>query len=376
VRSPRLIGIGIGIGVFGLALAVLVSGETSAGGKSLDPEGRTPASLNDLGGVEFVHSCRFTHEAPDDPIVYPGKPGLSHLHTFVGNRTTNAFSTYASLRSGGTTCARTADRSAYWAPALYRGSKLILPTLATIYYRRFTLAPVQPFPNGLHMIAGDSGATSAQPMRVTFWDCGFLSPVPHSAHVLTCPHGANLHLNIVFPQCWDGRHLDSPDHKSHMAYMWKGKCPASHPVPVPALATLFSYPTRGGKGLWLSSGGLYSGHADFINAWDPVTLSKLVDGCLNNYIHKLCRPPALQLLSLKPLTIRGINFVPRERVMLTLNTRRTQRARANADASFVITFPDATANPCDLLNVKAIGSKGTVATYSSRPQTCAPNSSG
>ena len=51
-----------------------------------------------------------------------------------------------------------------------------------------------------------------------------------------------------------------------MAYMWKGRCPAGHPVPVPALATLFSYPVRGGKGLWLSSGGLYSGHADFINA--------------------------------------------------------------------------------------------------------------
>ena len=52
-----------------------------------------------------------------------------------------------------------------------------------------------------------------------------------------------------------------------MAYMWKGKCPASHPVPVPALATKFSYPIRGGNGLELASGGLYSGHADFINAW-------------------------------------------------------------------------------------------------------------
>jgi hypothetical protein len=366
----------IGIGILGLALAVLVSAGASADGKSLNPERRPPVSLKDLLGVEFIDTCRFTHAAPDDPIVFPGKPGASHFHTFVGNRTTNAYSTYASLRRGGTTCVRTADRSAYWAPALYQGSKLILPTLATVYYRRFTLAPVHPFPNGLRMIAGDSRATSVQRMRVTYWDCGFLSPVAHSPHILTCPRGESLHLNIVFPECWDGRHLDSPDHKSHMAYMWKGRCPASHPVPLPALATLFSYPVRGGKGLWLSSGGLNSGHADFINAWDPAALRALVDGCLNRYAHKLCRPPTLQLRSLRPLTIRGINFVPRERVTLTLNAHHTQRVRANANAAFVITFRNATINPCDLLNVKAIGSNGTVAFYRSHPRMCTPKKSG
>jgi Domain of unknown function (DUF1996) len=374
VRRPGLIG--IGIGMLTLALAGFVSAEALARGMSMNRERRPPVSLQDLVGVEFFHDCRFTHEAPDDPIVFPGKSGISHLHTFVGNRTTNAFSTYASLRSGGTTCARTADRSAYWAPALYRGSKLILPTLATVYYRRFTLAPVHPFPNGLRMIAGNSRATSVQGTRVTFWHCGVLSSVRRSTHMLTCPRREFLHLTVMFPECWDGRHLDSPDHQSHMAYMWKGKCPASHPVPVPALATLFSYPVRGGSGLLLSSGGLYSGHADFINAWDPEALRKLVDGCLNEYVHALCRPPTLELRSLQPLTIRGINFVPRERVTLTLNAQHTQRVRANANAAFVITFRDATVNPCDRLIVKAIGSKGTVVTYRSRPRMCTRKSSG
>jgi hypothetical protein len=366
----------IGIGMVGLALAVLVSAGASTGGASLNPDGRPPASLKDLHGVEFVHNCRFTHAAPDDPIVYPGEPGKSHLHTFVGNRTTNAFSTAASLRSSGTTCDRSADRSAYWVPALYQGSKLILPTHATVYYRRFTLAPVHPFPNGLRMIAGNSHATTAQRMRVTFWDCGFTSPVRHSAHILTCPRGATLHLNIVFPQCWDGRHLDSPDHQSHMAYMWKGRCPAGHPVPVPALATLYSYPTRGGKGFWLSSGGLFSGHADFISAWDPEALRELVDGCLNRYIHRVCRPPTLQLQSLQPLTIRGVNFVSRERVTLTLNEQHTRRVRAKANAAFAITFPDTTVDPCDLVTVKAIGSNGSVAFYRGRSPACTATGSG
>ena len=74
----------------------------------------------DLRGVNFVENCRFSHQAPDDPIVFPGKPGASHQHTFVGSRTTNAFSTFGSLRSGRTTCARPDDTAAYWVPALYQ----------------------------------------------------------------------------------------------------------------------------------------------------------------------------------------------------------------------------------------------------------------
>jgi hypothetical protein len=251
---------------------------------------RPPRSLADLVGVDFFHDCRFTHKAPDDPIVFPGKPGASHLHTFVGNRTTNAFSTHASLRSGATTCERRADRSAYWVPALYKGSRLVLPTTATLYYRRFTVAPVLPFPDKLRIVAGDMMARSVQGTRVTFWSCGVRSHVRRSTHVLTCPRGEFLHLAVFFPQCWDGRHLDSPDHKSHMSYMRRGRCPSSHPVEVPTLEELYRYPIRGGKGISLASGGLYSGHADFINAWEPSALRRLVNGCLNEFVHTLCRP--------------------------------------------------------------------------------------
>ena len=63
-------------------------------------------SRADLVGVNFIENCRFSHQAPDDPIVFPGKPGASHQHTFVGNRTTSAFSSFGSLRSGSTTCMR------------------------------------------------------------------------------------------------------------------------------------------------------------------------------------------------------------------------------------------------------------------------------
>ena len=56
----------------------------------------------------------------DDPIVYPGQVGKSHLHVFFGNTGANANSTAASIAgSGNSTCdGGTVNRSAYWVPAL------------------------------------------------------------------------------------------------------------------------------------------------------------------------------------------------------------------------------------------------------------------
>ena len=243
----------------------------------------TAVSRADLVGVNFIENCRFSHQAPDDPIVFPGEPGASHQHTFVGNRTTNAFSTFGTLRSGPTTCMRRADTAAYWVPMLYQGTTAVPPVAATIYYRRGTLAEVRTFPNNLRMIAGSASATSPQGMRVTFWSCGVVSGVGRSATVPTCPstRGSALRLHIRFPECWDGRRLDAADHQSHMAYATRAGCPTTHPVAVPQVTQIYRYPTLGGEGFSLASGGVYSAHADFVNAWQPGALRKLVDDCLN-----------------------------------------------------------------------------------------------
>src|SRR3569833_1611818 len=48
-----------------------------------------------------------------------------------------------------------------------------------------------------------------------------------------------IRATIIFPTCWDGKNLDSPDHKSHIAYSPGGSalagaaCPAKFPVRVP-----------------------------------------------------------------------------------------------------------------------------------------------
>src|SRR5215210_801771 len=51
------------------------------------PDGMQPPGREQ--GV-FATLCRFSHQAPDDPIVFPGQAGKSHLHTFFGNTTTSA----------------------------------------------------------------------------------------------------------------------------------------------------------------------------------------------------------------------------------------------------------------------------------------------
>jgi len=247
----------------------------------------TQVRLGQLAGVNFVSVCGFSHRAGDDPIVFPGQPGVSHDHTFVGNTSTSAFSTLTTLSEAETTCRRPGDTAAYWMPTLLVNGAVVTPLSATIYYRRRTLAPTQPFPAGLKIVAGNSHATSPQSVRRVFWNCGVLGGVAPSATPPTCPgpFARGLRLHVRFPDCWNGKTLDSADHAGHMAYSVAGACPASHPVPVPAIAVIFHYPTTGGPTTTLSSGGPLTGHADFFNAWNQTTLARLVTDCLDVLRH-------------------------------------------------------------------------------------------
>ena len=208
---------------------------------------------------------------------------------------------------------------------------------------------IEPFPFGLRVIAGNSKATGPQDEDVVHWDCAedsdqFLpDPTPgfyrrqsrrrktmrgldqditrhrralrgagpnatrrHTRALVRlrarrrglrlkpvfagglplCPEGQVVDLSVNFPECWDGRRLDSPDHQAHMTFsVHNGDgprvCPPSHPRAVPDVSLHLSYPTRGGPAVQLSSGLAYTAHADFFNAWDPGGLADLVRNCLN-----------------------------------------------------------------------------------------------
>src|SRR5204863_7001666 len=105
------------------------------------------------------------------PIVRPGIPGASHMHTFFGNTSTDAFSTLASLRQAGTTCRAIGDTAAYWVPTLYLDGREIRPKKAQFYYVMRGYDKMRAFPPGLRMIAGNAHAVSPQSPEVTYWAC-------------------------------------------------------------------------------------------------------------------------------------------------------------------------------------------------------------
>lgn len=241
--------------------------------------------------------CSAHHYAADDPIVFPGGSGKSHMHTFFGNKSTDAFSTLDSLAAASpSSCGRdmgTSDLSAYWVPSLMKknadGTSSVIKSeqLTTVYYRRAGggRGPgVIPFPKGLRMIAGDAKATSDQPLSVIAWDCG--GGGLQSPHMYQCPGTASqpIHASLTFPNCWDGVHLDSLDHKSHMAYpvSENGTCPSSHPVSLPRVTFEVDFPgIGGGPDYYTAQGGIYGYHGDFIALWDDQVQNALVSACLN-----------------------------------------------------------------------------------------------
>ena len=287
-----------------LAVTVLLSACADDGptavGSDHGPHSGHPAAPVQLAGAagpsrhvgpqgraaQFVVHCEYSHSAPDDPIVQPGRPGAAHRHDFYGAAALDHASTAETLVAGETTCDKTVDKAGYWQPALYDHREVVTPLGISAYYRAAPgVAPrqVEPMPLGLELIAGDQTATSPQPGEATGWTCG-------SSTVITdrppdCPAGAPLHLVLTFQDCWDGVFLGSEDHVSHAAYSDEGDCPASHPVHLPQLTVSVAFPVWGaGHELSLASGSIYSAHGDFLNAWEPDGLAREVQSCIHRQV--------------------------------------------------------------------------------------------
>jgi hypothetical protein len=263
-------------------LAVLAAASACGGHDAAPATGSRGVGPQGSHG-QFVVECGLSHTASDDPIVRPGEPGASHLHRFFGNRDVDAGSTYESLQGAATSCDQPRDTASYWAPALLDGDgRLIESIRAVAYYRGGAgIAPtsVVAYPPALKMLAGDPHATAEQSIDVVAWSCG--AGRPRTATPPQCPPDSALGLNVTFPDCWDGRNLDSADHRTHTARSTGGRCPSSHPVPIPELLLVVEYPPLDPHRLSLSSGGVLSGHADFWNVWDQAKLETEVAGCLN-----------------------------------------------------------------------------------------------
>ncbi|EEA24064.1 hypothetical protein EYB25_004812 [Talaromyces marneffei] len=267
-----------------------------------------------------------TAAARMDPIMAPGEPN-SHLHTIFGS---GGFSSNVTqddlLHSDCTSCAVTQDRSAYWTPPLMflypNGSSTMVNQDGGMlaYYFVYGNNP-QPFPQGFRMVAGDqylrnftgpvpdlptsewtandktqfSLAQKALGFNCLHYDRGsdedslYRHTLPDKQFLdENCSDG--LRLELMFPSCWNGVDVDTPNHKSHMAYpdlVKDGKCPEGFGT---RLVTLFfetKYDTQNFKGVdgqFVLATGDPTGcgyHGDFIQGWESDFLRQAMDECSN-----------------------------------------------------------------------------------------------
>ncbi|MGO1055129.1 DUF1996 domain-containing protein [Crossiella sp. CA198] len=234
--------------------------------------------------AEFVADCQLSHRLPDDPIVLPNLAGASHLHDFFGNKSTNAGSNLQSLAGATGNCDPLIDISSYWVPTLFKDNVPVPPRFMTFYYLGEGVnrpQDIRSYPLGLKVVAGNAKATGPND-SIARWSCLHAGHVNPSKNFVECPPNTMLETYLDFPQCWNGRDLDSPNHASHLAYPVAGGCPSSHPVSVPKLRMVLRYPVTGPTGgLRLSSGPGYTMHGDFFNVWPAAELDRRVRNCLN-----------------------------------------------------------------------------------------------
>ncbi len=250
-----------------------------------------PITGNPVRVSEFNASCTVSHDKPDDPIVFPGLAGASHRHSFLGNDSTDASTTTESLLANtGSTCKPLEDLSAYWIPTLLGpGGAAIEPHGVTVYYGSRLKDPTKtvPFPQGFRMIAGDAKRQVATPDGAPgqFWCAGAGGQTGRSTdgNWPVCAKTAELTFQLTFPDCWDGVHLDSPDHKSHVGGTGPdGTCASGKfPVAIPSISFVIGYPTPGSAaGFTLSSGMASSMHGDVFLAWNDDALGHRVKDCV------------------------------------------------------------------------------------------------
>lgn len=239
----------------------------------------------DSGRFGFISTCTYVNTQTVDPIVFPGDKTRSHAHDFFGNRSTDENTTSDSLiRNTSTSCQHADDLSAYWTPSAYDGGKQAPAVGTSMYYFTDKVndpSKMKAMPVGLRMIAGSANATGPQSSQVTWFEehRNATNNTRGSNNMITANQSGQVTVRVNFPQCWNGTQLDSPDHKSHMAYINNGVCPSSHPVMLPQLTTFVRYDANGGSDFALSSGPWYTAHADFWNAWHPDTFAEILDHC-------------------------------------------------------------------------------------------------
>ena len=272
----------------------------------------------DASRGSFVTSCGVNAEGlfnSDNVIVAPGVTnGAHHFHDYVGNQSNNAFASDDDLANADTSCADEGDKSSYFWPVLRlqngtqeqdadapgggtegNAGEIVTPAEVTLTFEGNARSKVTEMPRLLRIITGDAKAFVNGPANANAsWSCtGFEDRQLKDKYPL-CPDGSDVVRTFRFQSCWDGRNIDSANHRTHVAFAAAdGSCPAGfqaipqlvqrlvYDVDAPSLddggrtAPLFavdSFPEQLHKPV--------TDHGDFINVFDEDLMREMTD-CIN-----------------------------------------------------------------------------------------------
>ncbi|MEW9547138.1 DUF1996 domain-containing protein [Nonomuraea sp. NPDC050783] len=267
------------------------------------PPQRINARFNRNGSRgTFVSQCgrnENKHNNPDNFIVAPGvSNGAHHIHDYVGNLSTDAFSTDESLAAAGTTC-RLGDKSTYFWPVLRDrrsdanagdadgnvGQQLTARSVQ-LQFRGNATSRVVAMPRFLRIITGDAKAATNGPAnaKAAYTCTGFQNRITTDKYPL-CPRGSLVVRILDFPSCWDGQNTDSANHRTHVVFPdQSGACPQGTRA-IPQLRMTLTYAVPQGPSYALDAfpeqkHNPVTDHADFANVM-PDRLMQTVVSCIN-----------------------------------------------------------------------------------------------
>ncbi|MEV4505100.1 DUF1996 domain-containing protein [Streptomyces klenkii] len=270
---------------------------------------RTPATGRAGSTGTFTTICGRNengHFNPDNVIVTPGvRNGAHHMHDYVGNKSTDAFSTDASLAAAGTTCTN-GDKSTHYWPVLrvlngkaapdanapgggHDGNMgtILRPASVTLQFRGSPVTKVTAMPRFLRIITGDAKAlTNGLANANASWSCtGFENRQLKDKYPI-CPNGSKVVRTFAFQNCWDGRSTDSANHRTHVAFARAdGSCPRGFRA-IPQLVQRIAYDVPAGVPFAVDSfpeqlHKPVTDHGDFINVM-PDSLMAKAASCINS----------------------------------------------------------------------------------------------
>ncbi|GGW97627.1 membrane protein [Streptomyces malachitofuscus] len=286
--------------------------------ESVQPNVSEPEQSANASRGTFVSDCGVNENGlfnSDNVIAAPGvSNGAHHFHDYIGNQATNAFSSDEELAQAQTTCVDQGDRSAYYWPVLrlQNGTEeqdanspgggiegnvgeIVTPKEVTLTFVGNPQGEVTAMPRLLRIITGDAKSFVNGPANANAsWSCTGFEDRQLTDKYPLCPEGSDVVRSFDFQSCWDGRNIDSANHRTHMAFVDEaGNCPSGF-KPVPQLVQRIVYDVDapsledGGRTTPLFAVDSFpeqlhkpiTDHGDFINVFDEDLMNEMVD-CIN-----------------------------------------------------------------------------------------------